>query len=76
MCHLRCDYEAEVSEKCLVDMVHIKALPTWDYVKWLEDKLEKLTSTNTASTPMCKICEEKIEKVHLLCEPCFNSYYE
>ena len=67
MCHLRCDYEAEFSEKCRVDVVQIKPLPTWGYVKWLEATVEKFTSTNKQSTPCddCShwvtMCEHHIE---------------
>jgi hypothetical protein len=67
MCHLRCDYEKETQEKCCVDQVLIKALPTWEYVRWLEAKVFKKPTINLkpikqepiihkVSTCPCTIC--------------------
>lgn len=54
--HLRSEFEFEEQEKHLFDVVQISPFPKWEYVKWLESKVEKLTTDNKQSAPGCSEC--------------------
>ena len=55
--NLREQFELEKQEKHLFDVVQIRPYPRWSYVEWLENKIEKLTSTNKDLAKSCGTCK-------------------